>query len=310
MSTLNLAATTLQNSIERAESVCSERTFVAASPAMRKLLDQANIVAPHLRVASIEGEAGSGKHTLARLLYEHYEARHPEIRRCGFDRCDARDWLLYQSDPRSLAGFIFLDRVDLLATPGQALLLRILKELDFRRAGALAVLVSSQSPLRDLARNGQFLSELALRLTSVRLGIPPLRERREDFVPLANRFLDRISGRYSIQPVVLDSSAIARLMDYHWPGNLREFYSILESAVIECSGGIIRAEDLSLPIVAAPAPVSIRNPELLNLDAVIHHHILHVLELNRGNKLRTSRQLGISRSTLYRLLEKRSSLSC
>jgi DNA-binding NtrC family response regulator len=305
MSTLNLAATRLEDCTEEAESVASERSFVATSPAMRRLLDQASIVAPHLRIATIEGESGSGKHTLSRLLYERYEARHPEIQQWGFDRWDARDWLLSQSDPRSLAGFIFLERVDLLGTPGQALLLRILKELDFRQGGTLVVLASSQSPLRELAHDAQFLTELALRLTSVRLGIPPLRERKEDIVPLANCFLERIANRYRIAPVILTSGAIARLMEHHWPGNLRELSSILESAVIECSGGIIRAEDLSLPIVAAPASASIRNPELLNLDAVIHHHILQVLDMNRGNKLRTARQLGISRSTLYRLLDKR-----
>jgi DNA-binding NtrC family response regulator len=309
MSTLNLAANTLQNSIGEDDSLTPQRSFVAASAAMRKLFDQANIVAPHLRIATIEGESGAGKHTLARLLYDRYEARHPEIRQWGFSRCDARNWLLSQSDPQSLAGFIYLDRVDLLATPGQEMLLRILKELEFRQAGTLVVLASSQSPLRELARNAQFLTELALRLTSVRLGIPPLREREEDMVPLANRFLHHISDRYRIQPVVLASGAIARIMEYDWPGNLRELSSILESAVIECSGGIIRAEDLSLPIAPAPAPVSMRIPELLNLDAVMHHHILHVLDLNRGNKLRTARQLGISRSTLYRLLEKRLTFS-
>jgi DNA-binding NtrC family response regulator len=309
MSTLNFVATPLQNFIEEADSCNAEQSFVPASPAMRKLLDQASIVAPHLRIATIEGESGSGKHTLARLLYERYEAHHPEIREWGFHRCDARDWLLSHSDPRSLAGFTFLERVDLLGTPGQKFLLRILKDLDFGQAGTLVVLASSQSPMRELARNAQFLSELALRLTSVRLGIPPLRERKEDIVPLANCFLDHISARYRIAPVILTSGAIARLMEHHWPGNLRELSSILESAVIECSGGIIRAEDLSLPIVAKPASASIRNPELLNLDAVIRHHILHVLDMNGGNKLRTARQLGISRSTLYRLLEKRLSFS-
>lgn len=310
MSTLNLAATRLQGSLDEAKPVLSERSFVAAaSPAMRRLLDQAGIVAPHLRIATIEGESGSGKHTLSRLLYDRYQARHPEIHQWEFYRCDARDWLLSQIDPRSLAGFIYLERVDLLGTPGQALLLRILKELDFRQGGTLVVLASSQSSVRELARNARFLTELALRLTSVRLCIPPLRDREQDIVPFANCFLDRISTRYSIQPVILTSGAIARLMEYHWPGNLRELSSILESAVIECSGGIIRAEDLSLPIVAAPVFASIRNSGLLKLDAVIHHHILHVLDLNRGNKLRTARQLGISRSTLYRLLEKRLSLS-
>ena len=286
-----------------------EQQFVAACPAMRKLLEQVNIVGPHLRIASIEGESGSGKHTLARLLFDRYTARHSEIRQWGFTRCDAREWLLSPTDPQSLAGFVYLDRVDLLAAPGQTILLRILKDLDFRHAGALVVLASSKSPLRDLARNNKFLTELAIRLTTVRLSSPPLRDRTDDIVPLANLFLERISARYNLQPVFLTSGGRTRLLEHQWPGNLRELSSILESAVIECFNGIIRAEDLPLPTSRASASLPAPTPDLLNLDAVIHNHLLRVLDLNHGNKLRTARQLGISRSTLYRLLEKRLSFS-
>jgi DNA-binding NtrC family response regulator len=287
----------------------SEQQFIAACPAMRKLLEQINIVGPHLRIASIEGESGSGKHTLANLLFHRYAARHPEIRQWGFTRCDAREWLLSQTDPQSLAGFIYLDRVDLLAAPGQSIFLRILKDLDFRRAGALVVLASCESPLRELARNNQFLTDLALRLTTVRLATPPLRDRADDIIPLADLFLDRISARYNLQPIFLTSGGRTRLLEHHWPGNLRELSSILESAVIECFNGIIRAEDLPLPTSRPSASLPVPTPELLNLDAVIHNHLLRVLDLNHGNKLRTARQLGISRSTLYRLLEKRLSFS-
>jgi DNA-binding NtrC family response regulator len=238
-----------------------------------------------------------------RLLYAGFASRHPEIRQQGFARCDARDWLLSQTDPQSLAGFVFLDRVDLLAAPGQALLLRTLKHVDLRRPGQLVIAASSETDLRNLARDGRFLNELALRLTSVRFLLPPLRERREDILPFATAFLERLSARYHLPPIVLTSGAIAQLLEHHWPGNLHELSNILESAVLECTNGFIRAEDLALkPLSSASLPM--RTPELLNLDAVIHSHILHVLDLNRGNKLRTARQLGISRSTLYRLLEK------
>ena len=276
---------------------------------MRHLLDQANIVGPHLRIGTIEGESGCGKHTVARFLYHRFADRHPEMRQWAFSRYDARDWLLSRTDPQSLSGFTFLDRVDLLAGPGQSLLLRILKDLEFRHSGSLVVLASSESPLRELAHNGQFLTELAFRLTSVRLTIPPLRERKEDIIPLSNLFLERISARYHLQPMVLTSIATARLLEHPWPGNLRELSSILESAVIECSHGIIRAEDLVLSSSEVPAPLQIQTPELLNLDSVIRHHLLRTLDLNQGNKLRTARQLGISRSTLYRLLEKRLTFS-
>jgi DNA-binding NtrC family response regulator len=282
-----------------------EPEFVSSSPALQRLLDQAGIIAPHLRIATLEGESGTGKHTLARLLYGRYALRHPDIRHWGFTRYDARDWLLSQTEPRSLAGFIFLDRVDLLGAPGQSLLLRILKALDFRQTGTLAVIGSSESSLRELARNNQFLSELALRLTSVRLTLPPLRERQTDIIPLANFFLQRLSTRYNLHAFALSASAVSCLLQHQWPGNLRELSSILESAVIECSNSIIQPEDLALPDHSPATFLPTRTPELLNLDAVIYRHILHVLHLNGGNKLRAARQLGVSRSTLYRLLEKR-----
>lgn len=302
----NLAATQSRGSEEGDEFLDPEMPqFVSASAATRKLLEQAEFVGPHLRIATIEGEAGVGKHTLARLLYDRYAARHPDVLQFGFSRSDTRDWLLGQSDPQSLAGFIFLDRVDLLAAPAQALLLRLLKDLDFRHPGALVVVGSSESPLRDLARNGHYLTELAFRLASVRLTIPPLRDRSDDIIPLATAFLDRLSARYRLPRIILTPNAITRLIEYQWPGNVRELSSVLESAIIECSNGIIHAEDLALPTAPISSRRSVRPPDLLNLDAVIQSHIFYVLDLNSGNKLRTARQLGISRSTLYRLLERR-----
>jgi DNA-binding NtrC family response regulator len=307
MSIQNLAATQSGGLADTSEFLGPEELqFVSASPATRKLLEQAELVGPHLRVATIEGESGVGKHTLARLLYRRYATRHPAILQWGFTRHDARDWLLCQTDLQCLTGFIFLDRVDLLAAPAQALLLHMLKDLDFRQPGAFVVVASSQSPLRALARSGHFLTELAYRFASVRLTIPPLRERNGDIIPLATALLDRLSTRYHLARIGLTPGAITSLLEYTWPGNIRELSSVIESAVIECSNDIIHAEDLALP-TAAPIsiPDALRTPELLNLDTVIYSHILYVLDLNRGNKLRTARQLGISRSTLYRLLEKR-----
>ncbi|MDE3148764.1 MAG: sigma 54-interacting transcriptional regulator, partial [Acidobacteriota bacterium] len=96
--------------------------LVGVSTAWRKLLMQAEMAAPHMGVASIEGEPGSGKHTLARYLF----SRSPRAR-FSFQRRDAREWLATDGDPATLSGFIYLDRVDLLAAPGQGLLLGVLK---------------------------------------------------------------------------------------------------------------------------------------------------------------------------------------
>ena len=259
---------------------------------------QVEFVAPHLHVASIQGEPGAGKQTLARLL--HCRSIHA---RSTFQHCDAREWLLSEVDPHYLTGLTYLDRVDLLAAPGQALLLRVLRSLEHRSAGTFALLASSESSLRELAAAGRFTPELAFRLTAIHFDLPPLRERREDIIPLATFFLENIRSRYAGPHLALASGAVASLLQHDWPANVRELLSVLESAALSATHGMIRAEDLAIiPTPVASSRLVPSSPAIFNLDAVIFNHIHMVLELNHGNKLKTARQLGISRSTLYRLL--------
>ncbi len=279
---------------------------VGVSAAWRKLLMQAEMAAPHLQVATIEGEHGTGKHTLARYIF----SRSP-LSSTRFQRRDAREWLVTDADPATLAGFTYLDRVDLLAPPGQGLLLGVLKNLQDRPPGRAVLLASSQTSLRQMAGQGLLLPDLAFRLTAIRFAIPPLRMRREDVAPLAQSLLERICARYQHRPVALGPGALARLLQHNWPGNVRELASVLEAALLETVNGVIRPIDLALPSGDEPLPEqqpAVR-PESLALDAVIRHHVQYVLDLNRGNKLRSARQLQISRSTLYRILGNESLLA-
>lgn len=273
--------------------------IVGVSAAWRKLMMQAEMAAPHVHLATLEGEPGTGKHTLARFLF----SRSP-LATETFHRRDAREWLVTDADPGSLSGCTYLDRVDLLAPPGQGLLLSVLKALQDRPHGRAVILASSQTSLRQMAGQGLLLPDLAFRLTAVRFPIPPLRMRREDIAPLAQSLLDRICSRYQHRPVLLGPGALARLLQHNWPGNVRELASVLETALLEAVNGVIRAEDLSLlsgaESISEPPPAG--RVESLSLDAVVRRHVEYVLDLNRGNKLRAARQLGISRSTLYRLL--------
>ena len=295
------------------------------SSSWRKLLLQAQMAAPHVQIASIEGEQGSGKQTVARYLL----ASSPLASRAAFQRHDAREWLLGDLDVLKLSGFFYLDRVDLLTPPGQALLLNLLKGAEGRSPqrhafpghtlsgsedrspNRLLIVVSSQAPLRQMAGQGQFLPDLAFRLTACRFAVPPLRMRKEDIAPIAQALLDRLCARYQQRPVILGPGSLARLLQHNWPGNVRELASVLEAAILESSGDAILPADLALPTPGqmqqdtfADAP---SGP--LTLDDVIHRHVQYVLDLNRGNKLRAARQLGISRSTLYRLLENESALT-
>ena len=276
------------------------------SSAWRKLLLQAEMAGPHVQVASIEGESGVGKQTLARYLLGC-----SPLSSSGFQRRDAREWLLAEADPASITGFTYLDRVDLLAPPGQSLLLGILKTIQDSSSGPVMLVASSQSSLRQLAGQGQLLPDLAFRLTAVRFAIPPLRMRREDIAPIAQALLDRICTRYQHRPVALSSSALGRLLLHAWPGNVREMASVVEAALLEAVNDVIRPEDLPLQseMDAAPTFQAALRPASLTLDDVIHRHVQFVLDQNHGNKLRTARQLHISRSTLYRILGNQSILT-
>ena len=289
--------------------VSSGLQAAGVSAAWRKLLLQAEMAAPHVQVASIEGESGVGKQTLARYLV----SRSP-LAGAGFQRRDSREWLLGEGDSASLAGFTYLDRVDLLGGPGQGLLLGVLKKLQERAPGRVMLVASSQASLRQMAGQGQFLPDLAFRLTAVRFAIPPLRARREDIPPLVQALLERICTRYHHRMVALSPAALGKLLQHSWPGNVRELASVLESALLEAAGDVIRPEDLALVAglsenETAPDSVSVRAGGDLSLDEFIHRHVQYVLDLNRGNKLRAARQLHISRSTLYRILGNRSVLS-
>jgi DNA-binding NtrC family response regulator len=281
--------------------------IVGVSAVWRKLLMQAEMAAPHLQIAAIEGEHGSGKTTLGRYLF----SRSP-LSATSFQRRDAREWLATDADPATMAGFTYLDRVDLLAPPGQGLLLGVLKGLQDRPPGRAVLLASSETSLRQMAGQGLLMPDLAFRLTAIRFAIPPLRQRREDISPLAQALLDRICQRYQQRHVALGPGVLARLLQHNWPGNVRELSSVLETALLESANGVIRASDLALPdnasVSAEPHPPAAR-PDNLTLDAVIRHHVQYVLDLNRGNKLRAARQLNISRSTLYRILGNESLLA-
>lgn len=273
--------------------------IAGVSSAWKRLLMQTEMVAPHVQVAAIEGEHGSGKHTLARYLH----SRSP-LSRLPFQHRDAREWLATDGDPAMINGFLYLDRVDLLASIGQGLLLAVVRALQDRPTGSAVLLASSQTPLRQMASRGQFLPDLAFRFTAVRFAVPPLRQRREDIAPITQALLDQLCARYQQRPVTMGPGSLARLLRHTWPGNIRELACVLESALLNAENSVILREHLALASGAAPQAQLQRAayPDDLSLDTVIRRHVEYVLQLNRGNKLRAARQLAISRSTLYRIL--------
>jgi len=268
------------------------------SAAWRNLLAEAEMSVPHVRVAAIEGEPGSGKQTLA-----SYMLRCSRFSRSAFQRRDAREWLATDGDLAAVNGFLYLDRVDLLTSPGQNLLLRVVRALESYAPGRVVLLASSQASLRRMAGQGHFLPDLAFRLTAVRFAVPALRERREDIAPLAQVLLDRLCVRYQQRPVVLGPGSLARLLQHDWPGNIRELENTIERAVILCLGERISLSELPGHIrqsAGDPAP-AVPRPGM-TLKEMEQDLIRVTLEQTAGNRTRAAEILGISRQTLQNKL--------
>jgi len=188
----------------------------------------------------------------------------------------------------------------------QAKFLRVLQEREFLRLGGVRairanvrVIAATNRCLRQAVAQGQFRLDLYYRLNVFDIRIPPLRERREDILILAQSFLNEHARSTSRARVRLTAAATDTLLRHEWPGNVRELYNALERATIVCEDGLIRARDLSLapPMV----PVTVDSTDLNLLERQMIERAMR--EVN-GNKSRAARQLGISRTQLYSRLRK------
>jgi DNA-binding NtrC family response regulator len=288
---------------------------------MHRLFDQLNLVARRYRIATIEGEAGTGKSAVARALHTLGAASTEPFFSCAASlilqpaadgaeesRCEAV--MLEQAR----GGTLVLDRVHELDGPQQDRLLRLLIGLEHRpvrqsQTASLArprhILVTSEVSLRRLAAANRFRDDLCSRLVGIRLVVPPLRERREDIPLLAQFFASRFSVTYAKAVRGLGPGTIAPLLRYSWPGNVSELERVITAAALSTEGCWIRPIDLPAlsPLRAqscCAAPVAGKEEDL-TLNAAIERHVARVLDTTRGNKRRAP-LLGIGRSTLYRLL--------
>jgi two-component system response regulator AtoC len=211
-----------------------------------------------------------------------------------------------------------------MSLPAQAKFLRVLQEREFQRLGGTRVLRTDARIVaatnRDLARAiglGQFREDLFYRLNVFAIRLPPLRDRRDDILPLSEAFLAEIGRGLGRPPSGVSRDARKRLVEYNWPGNVRELRNMLERAAILCEGGLITAEHLSL---MAPLPVSVPAlpavpvhdvpargvPEPLvpgplgsDLKSIERTLIEQALRTARFNKSKAAKELGLTRAQLY-----------
>lgn len=284
------------------------------SPALRRFFGQIQITAPYLCIATIEGEDGTGKSIAARTLHTLGPASKEPFVPCLASAFLAEEFRA-QPLPWSTVlaaqagnGMLFLDRVDELDAQHQARLFQFLLWFDHQHEIATLagdtprqVVVSSAVSLRRMAAANTLRGDLCSRLTSLRFLLPPLRERREDIPLLAQFFAHRFSQTFHKPVRGLAPETLPPLLRHPWPGNVRELESVISFAALQTESQWIRPIDLpALTGPSAPDGQSAEND--FNLDRVIIRHIERTLERTRGNKLRAASMLGISRSTLYRIL--------
>jgi two-component system response regulator HydG len=302
--------------------------LVAKSPKMQHAVDLARRVAKVDATVLITGESGVGKERVARLIHEEStRAAGPFVAiNCGAITETLLESELFghtrgaftgaASDRPGLfeaasRGTLLLDEIGEVSPGMQVKLLRVLQEREIRRVGEnksrpvdVRVLAATNRDLAHGVSADIFRQDLYYRLKVVELHVPPLRDRRDDILPLARLLLAEVAVRMNRTISGLAPSAADQLLRYDWPGNVRELENAMERAVALARGSRVALEDLPEEIRQVfPKPV-VSGGQVQPLTEIEKEYILAVLELNSGNQTRAAKQLGIGSATLYRKLKK------
>ncbi len=203
---------------------------------------------------------------------------------------------------------LFLDEIANVPLNLQAKLLRVLETGDLERVGSsttrrvdVRVLAATNADINAEAAAGRFRQDLLFRLNTIEIHLPPLRERREDILLLAHHFLRGYAQRYRKSISGFDAAATQVLREHSWPGNVRELDHAIERGVLLSTGSLVHAADLGL---RASAPAGSPRLEEMSLDEVERHLIQRTLARHDRNVSQAAKALGLSRSALYRRLQK------
>lgn len=310
--------------------------IIRASEKMRAVLALAEKLAGSAdTTVLIEGETGTGKELLAE--YIHFlspRANFPFVPiNCGAIPRDLFESELFGYEKGAFTGAgekgkpgkveaaqrgaLFLDEVGELPPPAQVKILRILESKEYARIGGLEkrkadirIIAATNKDLEDEVRKGNFRDDLYFRLNVVRLYVPPLRERREDILPLFRFFLARFNDQFQKRFTRISAEAEAFLLRYAWPGNVRELRNAAERAVLMEKGDTIMEKHFSFlagkedPGPGRPSPAPLIPSSGIVWDELEKSYLREALRLKKGNKIQAARLLGITRSALLYRLEK------
>ncbi|MNF33823.1 Transcriptional regulatory protein ZraR [compost metagenome] len=303
------------------------------SPPMRVLRKQIAKLSRSQAPVYISGESGSGKELVARLIHElGPRTEQPFVPvNCGAIPSELMESEFFGHKKGSFTGAVedkpglfkaadggtlFLDEVADLPLPMQVKLLRAIQEKAVRAVGGqqevavdVRILSATHKDLAGEVAAGRFRQDLYYRLNVIELGVPPLRERREDIALLAERSLQRLAAECGLEPAQLSDEALEKLKSYRFPGNVRELENMLERAYTLCEDDLIQASDLRLGDAPAPGSGDSAGGSLTQIDdledfleSIERQAIMQALEETRWNRTAAAQRLGLSfRSMRYRL---------
>ena len=298
--------------------------IVGKSPALAHVISQASKVAATDVAVLINGETGTGKELFAQAIHN---ASHRSAGAFLALNCSAFSRELLESeffgykegaftgavkDKRGLLeeanhGTVFLDEIGEMALELQSKLLRVLETGEFVKVGDtkttrvdVRIISATNRNLKEEIANGRFREDLYFRLSVFRIELPPLRQRPEDILLLAQHFAERFSKQIGCPVPALSPDAKSLFLSYPWPGNVREMMNTMEHALIVCDSEVTR-EDLPIDMLSDESSTQV--DDSLDLKSVERNHIIKVLHHTHGNKTETARLLKIGLTTLYRKIE-------
>jgi two-component system response regulator AtoC len=296
--------------------------IIAKSPVMLKIFELIRTVAPTTATVMISGNTGTGKEIVARAIHHQSPRRNKPFLAVS---CASLPESLLESElfghekgsftgaaerkkgkfEASDQGTLFLDEIGEINANTQIHLLRALEEKKITRVGGneeidvdVRVIAATNKDLRTMVKQGSFREDLYYRLKVVSIQLPPLRDRKEDILPLAEHFLRKFSKDNNKVIKCFSPDVIEFMMNYSWSGNVRELENMIEHGVILAKHKEISMADLPQDF-CHPSP-----PEGKTIEDVMRNHIINVLEETKGNISEAAKILGIQRMTLYNKLKK------
>ena len=303
----------------------SENDIIGESSVMQEVFTTINILSNTDANILILGENGTGKDVIARLIYRcsprygkpfvtidlgSIPEQLFESELFGFEKGAFTDAKKSKAGRMEVAtnGTLFLDEIGNLSLPMQSKLLTAIEKRQISRLGStqtvpidVRLICATNADIRQMVEDGNFRQDLLYRINTIEIHIPPLRERGNDIILLADHFLDRYTRKYKKEIHGLTREAKNKLLKYAWPGNVRELQHTIERAVILGDGSMLKPENFLFHTTSKQKK---EEEVILNLEQLERQAIEKALRISNGNISRAAEYLGITRFALYRKLEK------